>query len=221
MFASMSQEINYIAVEGVIGAGKTSLVRKLQAKLNARMILENHDENPFLARFYKNRKRYAFQTQMFFLISRYKQLEDLDQGSLFSEHIVADYIFEKDLLFAWLNLDKEELRLYNQIFPKLAQNLRKPDLVIFLKADVQRLLHNIKKRHRSYELDMDEGYIGDLYDMYNEYFLRYNDTPLLIVNSTDIDFVHNEADFEELYRQIFRADRTRIEYFHPEGKALL
>ncbi len=217
----MSQEINYIAVEGVIGAGKTSLVRKLQAKLNARMILENHDENPFLARFYKNRKRYAFQTQMFFLISRYKQLEDLDQGSLFSEHIVADYIFEKDLLFAWLNLDNEELRLYNQIFPKLAQNLRKPDLVIYLKADVPRLLHNIKKRHRSYELDMDEGYIADLYDMYNEYFLRYNDTPLLIVNSTDIDFVHNEEDFEELYRQIFRADRTRIEYFHPEGKALL
>jgi len=217
----MSSEINYIAVEGVIGAGKTSLVRKLQTRLNARMILENHDENPFLARFYKHRKRYAFQTQMFFLISRYKQLEDLDQGSLFNEHIVSDYIFEKDLLFAWLNLDNEELRLYNQIFPKLAQNLRKPDLVIYLKADVQRLLYNIKKRHRSYELDMDEGYIADLYDMYNEYFLGYNETPLLIVNSTDIDFVHNEEDFEELYRQIFREDRTRIEYFHPEGKALL
>ncbi|MBK6679503.1 MAG: deoxynucleoside kinase [Ignavibacteriales bacterium] len=217
----MKSEINYIAVEGVIGAGKTSLVRKLQVRLNATMILENHDENPFLAKFYKNRKRYAFQTQMFFLISRYKQLEDLNQESIFSEFSVADYIFEKDLLFAYLNLDKEELRLYNEIFPKLAQNLRKPDLVIYLRADVERLLANIRKRHRSYEIDIDEQYISDLYDMYNEYFLRYNETPLLIVNSTEIDFVNNENDFEELYEQIFRQDRTRIEYFHPEGKALL
>ncbi|MBK7869073.1 MAG: deoxynucleoside kinase [Ignavibacteriales bacterium] len=217
----MKSEINYIAVEGVIGAGKTSLVRKLQVRLNATMILENHDENPFLAKFYKNRKRYAFQTQMFFLISRYKQLEDLNQDSIFSEFSVADYIFEKDLLFAYLNLDKEELRLYNEIFPKLAQNLRKPDLVIYLRADVERLLANIRKRHRSYEIDIDEQYISDLYDMYNEYFLRYNETPLLIVNSTEIDFVNNENDFEELYEQIFRQDRTRIEYFHPEGKAFL
>jgi deoxyadenosine/deoxycytidine kinase len=217
----MKSEINYIAVEGVIGAGKTSLVRKLQVRLNATMILENHDENPFLAKFYKNRKRYAFQTQMLFLISRYKQLEDLNQESIFSEFSVADYIFEKDLLFAYLNLDKEELRLYNEIFPKLAQNLRKPDLVIYLRADVERLLANIRKRHRSYEIDIDEQYISDLYDMYNEYFLRYNQTPLLIVNSTEIDFVNNEDDFEELYEQIFRQDRTRIEYFHPEGKALL
>jgi deoxyadenosine/deoxycytidine kinase len=217
----MKSEINYIAVEGVIGAGKTSLVRKLQARLNATMILENHDENPFLAKFYKNRKRYAFQTQMFFLISRYKQLEDFNQDSIFSAYNVADYIFEKDLLFAYLNLDKEELRLYNEIFPKLAQNLRKPDLVIYLRADVERLLANIRKRHRSYEIDIDEQYIVDLYDMYNEYFLRYNETPLLIVNSTEIDFVNNESDFEELYEQIFREDRTRIEYFHPEGKALL
>ncbi len=217
----MKSEINYIAVEGVIGAGKTSLVRKLQVRLNATMILENHDENPFLAKFYKNRKRYAFQTQMFFLISRYKQLEDLNQESIFSEFSVADYIFEKDLLFAYLNLDKEELRLYNEIFPKLAQNLRKPDLVIYLRADVERLLANIRKRHRSYEIDIDEQYISDLYDMYNEYFLRYNETPLLIVNSTEIDFVNNENDFEELYEQIFRQDRTRIEYFHPEGKAFL
>lgn len=217
----MKSEINYIAVEGVIGAGKTSLVRKLQVRLNATMILENHDENPFLAKFYKNRKRYAFQTQMFFLISRYKQLEDLNQESIFSEFSVADYIFEKDLLFAYLNLDKEELRLYNEIFPKLAQNLRKPDLVIYLRADVERLLANIRKRHRSYEIDIDEQYISDLYDMYNEYFLRYDETPLLIVNSTEIDFVNNEDDFEELYQQIFREDRTRIEYFHPEGKELL
>jgi len=217
----MKSEINYIAVEGVIGAGKTSLVRKLQVRLNATMILENHDENPFLAKFYKNRKRYAFQTQMFFLISRYKQLEDLNQESIFSEFSVADYIFEKDLLFAYLHLDKEELRLYNEIFPNLAQNLRKPDLVIYLRADVERLLANIRKRHRSYEIDIDEQYISDLYDMYNEYFLRYNQTPLLIVNSTEIDFVNNEDDFEELYEQIFRQDRTRIEYFHPEGKALL
>ncbi|GAB1350540.1 deoxynucleoside kinase [Ignavibacteriales bacterium] len=217
----MSNDINYIAVEGVIGAGKTSLVRKLQQRLDARMILENHDENPFLAKFYKNRKRYAFQTQMFFLISRYKQLEDLREESIFSNHIVSDYIFEKDLLFAWLNLDKEELRLYNDIFPKLAQNLRKPDLVVYLKADIERLLANIRRRNRSYELDMDEGYISDLSDLYSEYFLRYDKTPLLIVNSTEIDFVNNESDFEDLYKQIFREDRTRIEYFHPERKALL
>jgi Deoxynucleoside kinases len=192
----MNREINYIAVEGVIGVGKTSLVRRLQAKLNARMILENHAENPFLAKFYKNKKRYAFQTQMFFLISRYKQLEDLGQESLFTDHIVADYIFDKDLLFAWLNLDKEELQLYNQIFPKLARNLRKPDLVVFLKSEVPRLLENIRRRNRSYELDMDEEYIANLDYMYNEYFMQYTETPLLIVNTTDLDFVYNDHDFE-------------------------
>ncbi|KAB2907072.1 MAG: deoxynucleoside kinase [Ignavibacteriales bacterium] len=217
----MNREINYIAVEGVIGVGKTSLVRRLQAKLNARMILENHAENPFLAKFYKNKKRYAFQTQMFFLISRYKQLEDLGQESLFTDHIVADYIFDKDLLFAWLNLDKEELQLYNQIFPKLARNLRKPDLVVFLKSEVPRLLENIRRRNRSYELDMDEEYIANLDYMYNEYFMQYTETPLLIVNTTDLDFVYNDHDFEEIYNQIFREDRARVEYFQPESRELL
>jgi len=208
-------EIRYIAVEGVIGAGKTSLARILANKINAKIILEEFETNPFLAKFYDDRKRYAFQTQMFFLINRFKQQQELNQEDLFSQFIVSDYIFEKDNIFAYMNLSGDELKLYETLFPQLQRDLRKPDLVIFLQASTDRLLYNIRKRNRKIERSITKAYIKELSEAYNDFFFKYNNTPLLIVNSTDIDFVNREKDFDELFNQIFREDRGFIEYFNP------
>jgi deoxyadenosine/deoxycytidine kinase len=208
-----NSSVKYIAVEGVIGAGKTSLARKIKDRINAEFIAEQFDVNPFLENFYSNRKRYAFQTQMFFLINRFKQQQELNQENLFTEYIVCDYLFEKDKIFAYLNLSEEELKLYETLFPLLARNLRKPDVVVYLQSSVDRLIYNIKKRNRRIERNLTRSYIEELSEAYNHFFFRYNATPLLIVNSTDIDFVNNEEDFNELFIQIFREDRGFIEYF--------
>ncbi len=208
-------EVSFIAIEGVIGAGKTSLAKRLAEKLNSRLILEEFEENPFLEKFYADRKRYAFQTQMFFLVNRYKQQQTLKQEDLFSKYIVSDYMFDKDRIFAYLNLSGEELKLYESIFPMLKRDLRKYDLVVYLQSTVDRLMYNIKKRGRKFERNITRGYIEELYEAYNDFFFKYNDTPLLIVNTSEIDFVNNDSHFEELYRQIFRNDRGFIEYFNP------
>ena len=208
-------EIRYIAIEGVIGAGKTSLALKLAKKLSANLILEEFETNPFLEKFYDDRKRYAFQTQMFFLVNRFKQQQELNQEDLFSSHIIGDYIFDKDKIFAYMNLTGEELKLYEALFPLLQRDLRKPDLVIFLQASIDRLMHNIKRRSRKIEKNLTRSYIKELGDAYNNFFFKYNNTPLLIVNTTEIDFVNKQKDFDELYNQIFRDDRAFIEYFNP------
>ncbi|MBI1939119.1 MAG: deoxynucleoside kinase [Ignavibacteriales bacterium] len=210
--------IRYIAIEGVIGAGKTSLAQKLSERLSANLILEEFEENPFLEKFYEDRKRYAFQTQMFFLINRYKQQQLLNQQELFSKYIVSDYIFEKDKIFAYLNLSGEELKLYENLFPLLERDIPKPDLVIFLQSSIDRLVTNVKQRARKIEHNLTRGYLTELSEAYNNFFFKYNNTPLLIVNTTDIDFVNCEEDFTELYTQIFREDRGFIEYFNPEVK---
>ncbi len=212
------KEIRYIAIEGVIGAGKTSLAKKVSEKLDANLILEEFETNPFLEKFYDDRRRYAFQTQMFFLINRYKQQEQLGQEDLFARYIVSDYIFDKDQIFAYLNIDGEELKLYENLFPLLQRSLRKPDLVIFLQASTDRLMHNIKRRGRKVERNLTRGYIEELSEAYNNFFFKYNNTPLLIVNTTEIDFVNNQQDFDELFNQIFREDRGFIEYFNPERR---
>ena len=212
------QDVKYIAIEGVIGSGKTSLARKLKDKLNAELLLEQFDANPFLEKFYSDRSRYAFQTQMFFLISRFKQQEELSQENLFRDYIVSDYLFEKDRIFAYLNLNSEELKLYESLYPLLARSLRKPDLVVFLQSSSDRLMHNIKNRNRKIERALTRSYIEDLSEAYNHFFFRYSNTPLLIVNSTEIDFVNSDGDFEELFKQIFREDRGVKEYFKPESK---
>jgi len=209
------QDIKYIAIEGVIGAGKTSLAKKLAQKMEAKLILEEFETNPFLSKFYDDRKRYAFQTQMFFLVNRFKQQQELYQEDLFSQFIVSDYIFSKDNIFAYMNLSGDELKLYETLFPQLQRDLRKPDLVIFLQASTDRLMYNIKKRNRKIEKSITKSYIRELSEAYNDFFFKYNNTPLLIVNSTDIDFVNREKDFEELHTQIFRKDRAFIEYFNP------
>jgi deoxyguanosine kinase len=216
-----NSDIRFIAIEGVIGAGKTALAKKLKERLNAELILEQFETNPFLEKFYSDRRRYAFQTQMFFLINRFKQQEELNQGNLFTEYIVCDYIFEKDRIFAYLNLSGEELKLYETIFPFLYRNLRKPDLVVFLQSSVDRLMSNIKKRSRRIERNLSRSYIEELSEAYNNFFFRHNSTPLLIVNSTDIDFVRSENDFNELFMQIFREDRGVTEYFKPEPRRML
>ena len=218
---NQNSEIRYIAIEGVIGAGKSALAKKIKDKLNAELVLEQFEANPFLEKFYSDRKRYAFQTQMFFLINRFKQQEELKQGNLFTEYIVSDYIFEKDRIFAYLNLSGEELKLYESIFPLLERSLNKPDLIVYLQPSVDRLIYNIKKRGRKIERNITRSYIEELSEAYNNLFFRYNKTPLLIVNSTEIDFVHNEEDFNELFKQIFREDRGVTEYFKPESRRLL
>jgi deoxyadenosine/deoxycytidine kinase len=214
----IKSDIRYITIEGVIGAGKTSLARKIKDRLNGELLLEQFDVNPFLEKFYSDRSRYAFQTQMFFLINRFKQQEELSQEDLFRDYIVSDYLFEKDRIFAYLNLNSEELKLYESLYPLLARSLRKPELVVFLQSSTDRLMHNIKKRNRKIERALSRSYIEELSEAYNHFFFRYNSTPLLIVNSTEIDFVKSDGDFEELFKQIFREDRGVKEYFKPESK---
>jgi len=211
-------ELRYIAIEGVIGAGKTTLARMISEKLSADLILEQFEENPFLEKFYDDRKRFAFQTQMFFLINRYKQQQQLKQQDLFASITVSDYIFDKDKIFAYLNLSTEEVKLYENIFPLLERDIPKPDLVIFLQCSIDRLMSNIKQRGRKFEKNLTRQYLAELSEAYNNFFFKYNNTPLLIVNTSEIDFVNSEADFKELYDQIFREDRGFIEYFNPEAK---
>jgi len=218
---SIKSELRYIAIEGVIGAGKTSLAKRIGERLNAKFIFEQFDNNPFLEKFYVDRKRFAFQTQMFFLINRFKQQQELHQEDLFSEHLVCDYIFEKDRIFAYMNLSKDELNLYESIYPLLARTLRKPDLVIFLQSSTDRLIYNIKNRNRKIERAITRSYLEELSEAYNYYFFRYNSTPLLIVNSSEIDFVNSDNDFDELFKQIFREDRGFTEYFNPETRRII
>ncbi len=192
----------YIAVEGVIGVGKSSLTRILASRLGGRAVHEPVVENPFLARFYKDRKRYAFQTQLYFLLTRYQQQQELRQPQLFDTSIVCDYMFAKDRLFATLTLDRDELRLYNQIFDQLDARLPAPDLIIYLQADIDIVLERIEARGLSFEKKMDPQYLRDLSSLYNDYFFNYRQTPLLVVNTSGIDFVHNSQDQEWLVNEI-------------------
>jgi deoxyadenosine/deoxycytidine kinase len=212
-----NNELHFIVIEGVIGVGKTSLANKIRDRLDAKLILEQFDNNPFLEKFYSDRKRYAFQTQMFFLINRFKQQQELAQEDLFTNYIVGDYLFDKDRIFAYLNLSKDELNLYESIFPLLARSLRKPDLTVYLQASTDRLMYNIKARNRKVERALSRNYLDELSEAYNHYFFRYDNTPLLIVNATNLDFVHKEEDFDLVFKQIFREDRAYTEYFSPQA----
>ncbi len=205
----------YISIEGVIGAGKTSLARLLGEHLNAQVIYERPEENPFLEDFYKDPQRFAFQTQLFFLLSRYRQqVENFQQPSLFHKHTVSDYLFAKDRIFAHLNLEDRELVLYDRVAKMLERDIPKPDLVVYLQSTPEHLLNNIKKRGRSYEKNMSEDYIRALNEAYNKFFFHYNETPLLVINCTVIDFVNNQDDFNELARQIMRP-HSGLEFYSP------
>jgi deoxyadenosine/deoxycytidine kinase len=208
-------ELRYIAVEGVIGAGKTTLANMLGEKIGALVVVEQFAENPFLKDFYKDPERYAFQTQIFFLLTRYKQQRELGQADLFHRFLVTDYIFEKDKIFAYLNLQDEELKLYETLVASIQHNITSPDLVVYLQSSVPRLMANIRQRGRDFEAQMQESYIRDLNEAYNYFFFRYKTTPLLIVNSTELDFVSNSEHFEDLVRAIFRPTHSAVEYYNP------
>lgn len=208
-------ELRYVAIEGVIGAGKTTLAMMLGETLKGRVVLEQFEENPFLKDFYKDPERYAFQTQIFFLLTRYKQQRDLFQADLFHRFVVTDYIFEKDKIFAYLNLADEELKLYETLVGSIEHNIPVPDLVVYLQSSVPRLMQNIRSRGRSFETSLSESYIKDLNEAYNYFFFRYKSTPLLIVNAAEIDFVNGPGQYEDLVRQVLRPTRSAVEYYNP------
>ena len=205
-------ENRYIAIEGPIGVGKTSLANLITRQYSARRILEVVEENPFLSSFYGDRAKYAFQTQMFFLLSRFRQQQDLAQQDLFSSVTVSDYLFAKDRIFACLTLDQNEMALYDRVFDALGPRVVKPDLVIYLQARIDVLLARIKKRGREFERKFDPGYLEDLVKAYNDFFFHYSDTPLLVINTSDIDFVNNEMDLENLVTMIQKMKKGTQHY---------
>lgn len=205
----------YIAIEGVIGVGKTSLAHLLADHLNGRLVLEKPEENPFLEDFYRNPSAYAFQTQIFFLLSRYKQQKEFPQQDLFHPVTIADYLFAKDKIFAHINLSENELVLYDHIIELMEPSITRPDLVIYLQSSTDRLMKNIKIRGRDYEKPMTEEYIRTLNEAYNHFFFNYHETPLLVVNSSRIDFVNKQKDLENLIDVITRPI-SGISYYNPE-----
>jgi len=192
--------------------GKTSLARLLAERLHARLLLEEPEENPFLEDFYKDPRRHAFATQMFFLVSRYQELSELNQPDLFHEAVVSDYMFQKDRIFANLNLSDRELALYDKIAPVLERDLPTPSLVVYLQASPEVIWNRIQQRGRPYERIMDPKYTATLAEAYNYFFFHFRDAPLLVVNTNEMNFVDRRADLEELV--------ARIES-HQEGVAYL
>jgi deoxyguanosine kinase len=209
-------EHNYIAVEGVIGVGKTSFAGMLAERLEAELLNEEVLENPFLSDFYKNRRRYAFSCQLYFLLSRYQQQQQLMTRDLFAQRIVADYLFAKDTIFASVNLSERELTLYNKIAPILARDISRPDLVIYLQASTPILLKRIRQRSLSFEKTIDFEYIEMLNKAYDYFFFDYVDTPLLVVRTDDIDFVNNPEHFDDLIDQISKPISGK-KYYAPAG----
>ncbi len=208
------RNLYYIAIEGAIGVGKTSLANLMSKELGARLVLEEFEENPFLPDFYKDPERYAFQTQLFFLLQRYRQQQELRQVDMFQNLLVTDYMFVKDRLFASLNLDEKEMQLYDTVANLLERNIIKPDLVIYLQADTDTLMKNIATRGREMEQEITWDYIDALNQVYTEYFFRYQETPLVIINTSNIDFVHNENDLKEVINYI-RQPISGTKFYNP------
>jgi len=205
----------YIAIEGPIGVGKTSLATLLAKELKARLILEKPEENPFLPQFYRDRKSYAFQTQVFFLLSRFQQQKEIAQLDLFNQVTLSDYLFAKDRIFASLNLSDDELALYEQLYDLLSDQIPTPDLVVFLQAKAEVLLHRIKTRNIPYEKEIDLPYLQELVEAYNYYFFHYDRSPLLVIDTSEIDFVNRKEDFTQLVREIEQMKKGTW-YFIPK-----
>lgn len=207
-------EMRYLTIEGVIGVGKTSLAEILANKLQGQILLEHPEENPFLEDFYVDPKRFAFQTQLFFLLSRFRQQQGLPEPDFFHPVLIADYLFAKDKIFAYINLSETELLLYERVMEILEPSIRKPDLVIYLQSSTERLMKNIRLRNRPYERSMSENYIRTLNEAYNQFFFHYNETPLLIVNASRIDFIKNKDHLEVLVAEIVQ-ERTGTTFYNP------
>jgi deoxyguanosine kinase len=203
----------YLVVEGPIGAGKTSLARRLAARLGADLVLEDPAENPFLVRFYQDMARYALPTQLFFLFQRARLVEPLAQPDMFGRPVIADFLLDKDPLFARLTLSSDELALYDKIYEALRPRAPAPDLVVYLQAQPATLIERVRRRARGYERPVSEAYLGLLAESYARFFHHYNGAPLLIVNSDNLNFVDREPDFELLIGRL-RAMRSRREFFN-------
>ena len=207
---------NYIAVEGPLGVGKTSLALLLAERIHGRTILEDAEDNPFLASFYKDPRRFAFQTQLFFILRRFQRQEEINQIDLFKRVVVSDFLFDKDRIFARLNLDDREFGLYQQVFNLLKVKSAKPDLVIFLQARTDVLKERIKKRNRDYEKPVTLGYLDQINQAFNEFFFHYNETPLLVINASEIDFVNVPSDLDNLILEIEKMEKG-TKYYVPLG----
>jgi deoxyadenosine/deoxycytidine kinase len=204
----------YVVVEGPIGVGKTSLARRLAKSFGSELVLEQDAENPFLERFYRNPRAAAFQTQLHFLFQRARQIQELRQADLFERVRVADYLLDKDRLFAQLTLDAEELALYEQVYERLAIDAPVPDLVVYLQAPVDVLLERISRRGIQYEQAIEPRYLERLVESYSRFFLEYDAAPVLTVNASEIDLVGSDADYGNLLREVARARKGR-HYFNP------
>lgn len=206
----------YIVVEGPIGVGKTSLAELLAERLQARKLLEGPDENPFLAQFYTDMRRYAFQAQLYYLLNRFRQQQELAQFDLFKQSLVSDYLFAKDKIFAYLTLDDNELALYERLQPLLEMRVVKPDLVLYLQASTDVLVRRIQLRARASERELGQAYLEDVNAAYNHFFFHYSATPLLVVNTNEIDFVKHKEDFEDLVKQV-ETVRAGTQYYVSLG----
>ena len=206
-------KLRHVAIDGPIGVGKTSLVELLSRRFHGTQILEDVD-NPFLGEFYRKKKGSAFQTQLFFLLSRYQQQQEIAQIDLFTTLVLADYHFPKDKIFACLNLDDSELLIYDRLYSLLSESVPRPDLVIYLQGSLETCMKRIRKRSRSIEKGITPEYLAQLIEAYNYYFYHYEETPLLVVDTNEIDFVNRPADFDDLVAQIQKA-RRGVQYYVP------
>jgi len=206
----------YVAVEGVIGVGKSVVVEKLAQRLDAATVQEEWSANPFLKTFYAGAPGAAFQTELFFLLSRYRQQQELQQRSLFKHVTLSDYVFDKSKLFAYLNLDDSELLIYEKLYSLLAEGIPRPDLVVYLQAPTEVLMKRIRSRGRPEEASMSQEYLAEVNRAYNHYFFHYTLTPLLVVNTSEMDFVKRAEDVDDLLKQI-RSMGKGTQYYVPLG----
>ena len=207
----------YIAVEGAIGVGKTAVVERLTQRLEATALLEEWGQNPFLKSFYDGRPGAAFQSELFFVLSRHRQQQELVQRKLFTQATISDYVFEKSRLFAYLNLEDSELLVYEKLYTLLAEGVPRPDLVVYLQAPIDVLARRIKQRGRPEELHLSEEYLAEVNRAYNHYFFHYTTTPLLVVNTAEVDFVKHEDDLDDLVKQIRQMGKG-TQYYVPLGR---
>jgi len=208
----------YVVVEGPLGVGKTSLSQLLAERINAKAILEETGGNPFLTNFYGDPRRFAFQTQIYFLLRRFQKQEEINQIDLFKRTVVSDFLFDKDRIFSRINLDDGEFSLYEQVFQLLKATVIKPDLVIFLQARAHILKERIRKREREYERSITLKYLEQINQAFNEFFFHYTETPLLVINASDIDFVNVPSDLDELVLEIEKMEKG-TKYYVPLGSS--
>ncbi len=209
---------HYIAVEGPTGVGKTAVAERLAQRLEASAMLEEWGQNPFLKPFYDGRAGAAFQAEVFFLLQRHRQQQELLQRNLFTQASITDYVFEKSRLFAYLNLEDSELSVYEKLYTLLAEGVPRPDLVVYLQAPTEVLARRIRQRGRPDETHLSEEYLSEVNRAYNHYFFHYTHTPLLVVNTADVDFVKHESDLDDLLKQIRQMGKG-TQYYVPQARS--